>query len=183
MLGAETSAGADFGFSGALPPLTIKGAVSGAASVSSGASSFVAFSFAEVLAGAEFVEGLATLAAGFEVSLGAGSESVPAFEGELTAAVSIAAAGAAVWATGDWTDCEVAGALCVVVDGVAAVPALWPLDAQPKYAAATITTAAATPMKIFLFAPPVAGSADPPNVNVGAEPMVAVDCGAGDPAG
>src|SRR5579871_134409 len=104
MLGAETSAFVDFGFSGALPPLTIKGAASGVASASSGASSFAASSFAafaEVLAGAELVEGLVTLAAGFEVSFGAASESPdPAFEGELTAAVSTGAAdGALVWDT------------------------------------------------------------------------------------
>lgn len=48
--------------------------------------------------------------------------------------------------------------------------ALCPLYcAHPKYAAAVITTAAATPMKIFLFPPLVAGSAEPPYENIGAE--------------
>jgi len=174
MLGADTSAGADFGFSGALPPLTINGAASGVASASSGASTFAASSFLVALAGVEFADGLVALAVGFEFSFDAGSESVPAFEGELAAALSTDAAGAGAWDAGDWTDCAVAGALCVVGAVVAAVPALWPLDAQAKYAAATITTAAATPMKIFLLPPLEAGSAEPPNVNVGADPMVPV---------
>src|SRR5215467_1060957 len=77
MLGAETSAAADFGFSGALPPLTIKGAASGAASASSGASSCAAFSLAADFAGAELVEPLAVLAVGFEIdSLGSAEETL-----------------------------------------------------------------------------------------------------------
>jgi len=182
MLGAATSAFADFGFSGALPLLTIKGAASGVASASSGASSFAASSFFVALAGTEFAEGLVALAVGFELSsLEAGSESsLPAFEGELTAADSIEAAADEVgW---DLSPGGAADALCVAAAGAAAVPALWLLDAQPKKAAAMITTAAATPIKIFLFPPLLSGSAEPPNVKVGADPTVLVSWGAGDGA-
>src|SRR5215831_15127439 len=89
MLGAETSAAADFGFSGALPPLTIKGSASGAASAASGDSSCAACSFAADFAGAELAEPLVVVAVGFEIDSFAVPDSAAAiFEGALAVTFS-----------------------------------------------------------------------------------------------